>query len=107
MAVAVTSGGAVTAAPLPANLNQLRFISESCEPAVGAWNTRNRRCVPAGIVSGRSAVTSRHVCQPPVGVISGEVKNAGLAGSSKCIEMVPPAPPEETRNVTLSRSSRL
>ena len=63
--------------------------------------------MPSGTVSGRSTVTSFHVCQPPVGAITGVVRNAGLVGSSKWSSIVPPAPADATRKVTVSRSSRL
>ena len=101
----MTSGGAVTAAPLPANRNQLRFIR--LPVAVGWRKTTNRRWVPSGTVSGRSIVTSVHVCQPPVGAMFGVSATTGPFGSSNLSWIVPPAPAEATRKVTLSRSSRL
>ena len=64
VAVAPTTGGALTAAPLPLNRNQLRFISDPV--AVGWRNTTNSWCVPCG-TSRRSRSTFVHVCQPPVG----------------------------------------
>ena len=86
----MTSGGALTAAPLPANSNQFRFNSEPV--AVGWRNTKKRRCVPAGGVAGRSTLTSCHVCQPPVGAMFGVGDDERAVRRVQRSSMVPPAP---------------
>ena len=64
-ALAVTSGAALFAAPLPSAVKWLRLKSPSPPPALGFTNTRNSSCVPSGGV-GRSIVTLAQFCQPPV-----------------------------------------
>jgi hypothetical protein len=79
-AAAVSSGGAVTAAPLPANLNQFRFIRAPV--SVGWRKTTNSRCVPSGTSAGRSIVTSVQACHPPVGAMVGVSATSGPSAAS-------------------------
>src|SRR3954447_1956176 len=91
VAVAVTSGGAETAAPLPCTWNQLMFIS----PPSGPVNTRYSVCVPVGApVIGVETVVQ--FCQPPVGLTFTEA-NVAAVGESALSSIFPPAPALATR----------
>ena len=103
-ALAVTSGEALFAAPLPSAVKWLRFKSPSPPPAPAFTNTRNSSCVPSGGV-GRSIVTSAQFCQPPVGATATEPAS-GPVGESRRASIVPPAPPEATRKRMPVSSSR-
>ena len=102
-ALAVTSGAALFAAPLPSAVKWLRLKRP---PLSDGWvNTRNSSCVPSGGV-GRSIVTLAQFCQPPVGATATEPASAPVGESSRA-SIVPPAPPDATRKRMPVSSSRL
>ena len=103
-ALAVTSGAALFAAPLPSAVKWLTFRRPSVPAAVGLLNTRNISCVPeGGVGSARSTLTQ--FCQPPV-FGTATVPTRSPVGESRRTSMLPPAPPEATRKRSPVSSSR-
>ena len=90
-AVAVTSRRRGDRGALAGELEPVQ-VHQRAGRASGCGTRGTGGACPSGTVSGRSTVTFFHVCQPPVGVITGVVRNAGLVGSSSRSSIVPPAP---------------